>query len=57
MTLRLASAVNNRLPEWAGYPVSRVLCRRFDWHTLYCRGRKDHVRDDGSLIGQRRLVR
>jgi hypothetical protein len=56
MTLRLASAVNHWLPEWAGYPVSRALCRWFDWHTLYCRGRRDHVRD-GILIGQRRWVR
>lgn len=29
--------------------LARVLCRRFRRHTLYCRGRKDHVRN-GQII-------
>lgn len=37
--------------EWIEYPIARVGCRWFGQHTLFCRGRWDHVAPDGTLIG------
>lgn len=36
---------DNRL----GAAVARFLCRRLRYHTRWCRGRSDHVRD-GAII-------
>lgn len=43
--------MTRHLPDnWLGYRIARVICRVARWHTTGCRGRTDHIRDDGTVI-------
>lgn len=38
-------------PRDAAYALPRrLICRVFGIHTAVCRGRRDHIRPDGSVI-------